>query len=389
MVGCSHESSASDVVGRMRMSAAEIERHLASFSGRGVAAVLLSTCHRTELYWWGDADLLSWFDAHVVPRGYGPAVVEQREADLAVRHLFSVTAGMRSARYGEPEIMRQVRTSWTASQDAGVTHALLDAIFRRALEAARHIRLAIGDDADPALGSRVRDTIVAHGLSRAEADGNVAPLQLLVIGAGDAARGVLEALTTDRPRCGHPAGDAWRIAVTSRSDSSAARLASAFGVQPLPWASRDAALRTADVAVFAVHAATPLIDAATATRLTDGRGTSAQWLDLGVPANVDVCGLPASVQWIGLETLAPHSRSNAVRDKRANAALQRELARFATEMHRRQVGARITMLEERAATVARAAFAAASSTPGDTASADAVARQVTRLLLRELSKLSA
>ena len=210
-----------------------------------------------------------------------------------------------------------------------------------------------------------------------------------MIGAGDAARGVLEVLTAARQREENADGQAWRLAVTSRSDASAVHLAGAFGVHSLTWASRDTALRTADVAVFVVQATTPLIDAATATRLTTGRSVPVQWLDPGVPANIDVCVLPASVQWIGLEMLAPHSRSNAGCDKRANGALQRELPRFATEMHRRQMGVRITMLEERAATVARAAFAASSSTPGDTASADAAARQVARLLLRELSKLSA
>jgi len=49
----------------------------------------------------------------------------------------------------------------------------------------------------------------------------------------------------------------------------------------------------------------------------------------------------------------------------------------------------LPLRQVRAATVARAAFAAASSTPDAAASADAVARHVTRLLLRELSKLSA
>ena len=162
MVGCPHESSASDVVGRMRTPAAVVARHLAEFSRDGVAAVLLSTCHRTELHWWRDIDMTAWFDTHVVPRGCGPASVEQRDPDFSVRHLFAVTSGMRSARCGEPDIMLQVRTAWTAAQDAHASHSLLDAIFCRALQAARHIRLAIGTDADPALGARVRDMVVSQ-----------------------------------------------------------------------------------------------------------------------------------------------------------------------------------------------------------------------------------
>ncbi len=57
MVGCSHETSAADVVGRLRMPAIMVDACLAELRAQGVPAVLLSTCHRTELYWWGEDDL--------------------------------------------------------------------------------------------------------------------------------------------------------------------------------------------------------------------------------------------------------------------------------------------------------------------------------------------
>ena len=381
MVGCSHETSAADVVGRLRMPAIMVDACLAQLRAQGVSAVLLSTCHRTELYWWGEDDLSPWFETQVLSRGSGAVELERREADLAVRHLFGVTAGMRSARFGEPEIMRQVRTAWMAAQLAGATSALLDAVFRRALEAARHIRVAIGADADPSLGARVRDALATHFSNCAGDD--AAPRNVLIVGAGDAARGVMETLLQPSLRA------SMRVAVSSRSDTSAARLAATVGASVVPWSERDDALRNAAAVVFAVQASTPLIDGALARALTDGRGAPAFWIDLGVPANVDAASLPAQVECVGIDLLAPHSRRDLARDRRANAALQRELARFAGDMQRRRLGARITVLEARAATVARAAFAASSGPAGTDASADAVARQVTRLLLREISELSA
>ncbi|MES3035581.1 MAG: NAD(P)-binding domain-containing protein [Gemmatimonadota bacterium] len=381
MVGCSHETSAADVVGRLRMPAIMVDACLAQLRAQGVPAVLLSTCHRTELYWWGEDDLSPWFEAQVVSRGGGAVELERREADLAVRHLFSVTAGMRSARFGEPEIMRQVRTAWMAAQLAGTTSTLLDTVFRRALEAARHIRVAIGSDADPSLGARVRDALQARFADAGSATSQ--PREVLIVGAGDAARGVVETLVQPALRAG------MRVAITSRSDTSAARLAATAGAIVVPWADRDEAIRSADAVVFAVQASTPLIDGSLAQTLVDGCASRAFWIDLGVPANVDATALPAQVDCVGIDLLAPQSRRDLARDRRANGALQRELARFAGDMQRRRIGARITVLEARAATVARAALAASTSPSGSDDSADAVARQVTRLLLREIAELSA
>lgn len=381
MVGCSHETSAADVVGRLRIPAIMVDACLAELRAQGVPAVLLSTCHRTELYWWGEDDLSPWFESHVLTRGGGTVEVERREADLAVRHLFSVTAGMRSARFGEPEIMRQVRTAWMAAQLAGTTSTLLDTVFRRALEAARHIRLAIGSDADPSLGARVRDALVTH---LATLTGTVpATQQVLIVGAGDAARGVVETLVRSA------LGDGVRVAVSSRSGTSAAKLAASTGAGVVPWADRDEAIRSAAAVVFAVQSGTPLIDAALANTLMDGCRRRAFWIDLGVPANVDARALPEQVEYVGIDLLAPQSRRDLVRDRRANTALQRELARFAGDMQRRRLGARIEVLEARAATVARAAMASRHGSDGTDDYADAVARQLTRLLLRELAELSA
>ncbi len=379
MRGCSHETTASDVVGRLRLPAAAVDACLDELRRDGVPAVLLSTCHRSELYWWGDADLTSWFESRVMAHGDGSALVEHLEADLAVRHLFEVTAGMRSARFGEPEIMRQVRTAWLTAQAAKATNSLLDTIFQRALEAARHIRIAIGTDADPTLGARVRDAVLA----RAPCAGHAPPLELLLIGAGDVARGLLEAVADAALRT------RMRVSLTSRSDRSASRLAAAFGVTVVPWVARDLAISSAEVVVFAVQASTPLIAGSLARELTAARSAPALWLDLGVPSNVDARALPPTVEWLGLETIAPRSGRDVVRDRRARASLQRELARFAADMLRRRLGARITMLEAHATTVARAALSTSGELTWSAASADAMARRVTQALLREITDLSA
>ncbi len=378
MVGCSHETSDAVAVGRVRLSAAAVQSALESLRADGIAAVLLSTCHRTELYWAGDADLQPWLEAQLVSRTSAPLHVERRIADLAVRHLFSVASGMCSARFGEPEILRQVRTAWITAQSLEATDAMLDAIFRRAVEAARHIRIAIGCDADPSLGARVRDSVLAR---EGRPDGQLT--DLLIVGAGDAARGVLETVTAASMR------SRVRVSLTSRSDDRAARLAAANGATPIPWCRRDEQISVADAVVFAVQSTTPLIESRAAGRLMAAREAKALWIDLGVPGCVEPGALPPSVELVGLDALAPPSRRDVGRDRRAHMALQRELARFAADTQRRRIGSRILALEERAASVVRDAVKGSSDGAWSADTADAVARRVTRALLREIAELSA
>jgi glutamyl-tRNA reductase len=366
VISLSHEHNPTDVVGRLRITPERHDALLADLAARGANAVLVSTCHRSELYWLGDDDLASWFTSQVLDGDASALRFERADADLAVRHLFAVSAGMRSARYGEPEILGQVRRAWVASRSAGVADSALSALFRQAIDAARHIRAAMGSDADPSLGERVRTLVEQYAAAQ-----QARPLRLLVVGAGDAARGVLEAL-------GHAALPQLHVQVTSRTDARAESLAHRFHADECDWINREAAIQRADVVVFAVHVTSPLVPCDVASLLPK-RITRAMWVDLGVPSavadgfaapGVDVVSL---AQLDGGGTPALHE----ARMRRAGAALQHELARCARATHRLQLGARLGAIEERAVAMA---------TEQANAPADVVARRVTRLLLRELTR---
>ncbi|QJR38015.1 hypothetical protein [Gemmatimonas groenlandica] len=395
LIGCSHEQSDVDAVGRLRILPAELPVQLEALRAVGIPAVVVSTCHRTELYWWGDHDPSAWFDALLVERGVSDVQLDRKHADLAVRHLFAVSAGMCSARFGEPEILGQVRRAWSTSRDLGATNALLDSVFRHAVDAARHIRAAIGSQANASLGVRVHEALLELvATQRAESsspDDAEAPCRVLVIGAGDAARTVVAALT-------HAPGETELVVrVTSRTDSRAAVLAYAHGLSHVAWSARDHAIAASDVVIFAAHSTTPIVTSVQARALLRDGNTTPIWIDLGVPPNVgNAADLPDAVQYVDLDWLAlfsgdVHGTSDVT--ARAQIALQRELARFAGVMHRRQVGARLALLEQRAVDAARAAFdshaLAAGDSPNVEHAADAMARRVTRLLLRELTALSA
>jgi len=341
---------------------------------------MLSTCHRTELYWWGDEELSEWF-AHTVQRHEPGAAVRahftQLDADLAVRHLFSVASGMKSVRFGEPEILGQLRRAWALARRVGTSHGSIDGTFRYAIEAARHVRAAMGHEADASLGERVHERLVA-GLTVSGETARDIP-QIVVVGSGDAARGVLEALRR-APIAGA------QVHVTSRTDVRAAALASEFGCPMVPWNEREHALREADAVVFAVHVTSPLVPASFAATMPS-KTRRAVWVDLGVPGAVDPGFASPEVQMISLATIeaaeeatvqsAPWRAFHDARQRRASAALQQELARYARATHRHQLGARLGALEAQAVAVA--------SSFRD-APVDEMVRKVTRLVLREFAR---
>lgn len=368
VVGCSHERNTSDAVGHLRIAPERLTELLAELGAAGHHAVIVSTCHRTELYWWGDEELQPWFVQRVLGEQASALCIERADADLAVRHLFSVAAGMRSARYGESEILGQLRRACTAARAAGTSHGPLDGAFRQAIDAGRHIRQAMGSDADATLGQQVRARIAT-----AVDDVGAAEVPVLLVGSGDAARSVLEALR-EAPV---PAAS---VRLVSRTRSRAEALADRYTVPVLDWEAHRHAIATTPVVVFAVHVTTPLADLDVARAAMTASGPHRPlWIDLGVPGAVAPAVRADGIELVTLAELAgrPLSAVAEERARRAGLALQHELARYARTTHRLQLGERLGTLEARAIAVA----AEHGSAP-----VDEVARRVTRLVLRELTR---
>jgi glutamyl-tRNA reductase len=233
----------------------------------------------------------------------------------------------------------------------------------------------MGQETDASLGARVRQRLSAHLASRRFGDSP----HIVVVGSGDAARSVLDALR-QKPVAGA------QVHVTSRTDQRAQLLADEFAIPVVPWERREPALREADAVVFAVHVTSPLVLVGFASTMP-ARGMPAVWVDLGVPGAVAAEFSTPHVQLISLASIdaeadtesqsAPWRAMHEARARRANVALQQELARYARAAHRHSLGARLGSVEEQALAVA--------SSHGD-APVDEMVRKVTRLVLRELSR---
>src|SRR5215213_9989876 len=110
VVGVSHHTAAVGVREQFAFTPAELSELLEREHEAGRSALLLTTCNRCELYWTGEADREAWFRdlAHARRVDLNGALVRFDGAD-AVRHLFTVAAGLDSQILGESEILGQMR----------------------------------------------------------------------------------------------------------------------------------------------------------------------------------------------------------------------------------------------------------------------------------------
>ncbi len=136
--------------------------------------VLLSTCHRVEIYETTD---------RIEP------VPEMRTlvGRDAAAHLLRVAAGLDSAIAGEPQILRQVRVAYeTATSDL---HPMLGRLFERALHVGREIRRATRlGDVQRSVGSLAVDDALRSLVDPESAT-------VLVIGAGEMGKLAVRALS--------------------------------------------------------------------------------------------------------------------------------------------------------------------------------------------------
>jgi glutamyl-tRNA reductase len=281
VVGVSHHTAGVEVRERFAFTPAETAALLESQRRAGQSALLLSTCNRCELYWSGGGDGEAWFNDLAQSRGVTPPIsLTRHESIAAVRHLFTVTAGLDSQILGETEILGQVRRAFDAARAAGSTTRDMDTILSAALAAGRRVRRETLLGRHPASVSSA-----AVGLM-AERWGNIGGKAVVVLGAGEAAEGVLRALHER---------SASNVTLLSRRPERARVLANAWGAGVGGWEELEQRLKGADLLLVATASSRPVVTAAQLSQAMAGRERELFVIDLAVPRNVE----PAARQITG------------------------------------------------------------------------------------------
>ena len=195
--------------------------------------LILSTCNRVELLTAAGrrsragADLLRFLDEYfaVAPASITPHLYEYRERE-AVRHLFRVASSLDSMVVGEPQILGQVKESYTVAREVGAVSGSLDTLIQRAFTVAKKVR------SETQIGSSsVSIASVAVDLAR-KIFGSLDGKTVLLVGAGRC--------PSSRPATSFSRGHS-NILVANRTLERAERIAAQFNGAVIPF---DASLRS-------------------------------------------------------------------------------------------------------------------------------------------------
>lgn len=315
--------------------AREIARRL---HAHGMPAMVLATCHRLEVYWWGhraQRDVALEIMTHVAETDAAIAATHH-EDNAAFMHLMAVASGVRSPRQGEPEILGQVRTAWRKAYTEGWTNDDFDHAVQGAISAARYIRRTNGSWSSDSIGDATV-SLITRELTHLHVDGGAQ--HVLVVGAGAVGVSVAQALHAQRmgkvdTHGALVAHAPWTLEITNRTNDRATALAVRCGGEVRPWDRWTDSLPHADVVVFSARSPEPLVSASQLHEAAERRGAPALWIDLASPGNVVCDASDTRIVRRALADLAGDAHPEI--DAHVESSLHMELARFRANDARRQ-----------------------------------------------------
>ena len=203
-------------------------------------AIVLATCNRTEfIVWASDVPTAANSVLRFLTQEYQLKLRDWSHFyrlmdDLALNHIFRVTAGLDSMVLGEPEIVGQVKQAWAQAQQAGTTGRFLDAVMQKAMTVSKRVRT------ETAIGSSAVSVPYASVELSREVLGDLAGRELLLIGAGKMSERAAHYLMK---------AGANRVKVMNRTACRGEDLATQLGATPVSWDDRLQHLKKADIIV--------------------------------------------------------------------------------------------------------------------------------------------
>jgi glutamyl-tRNA reductase len=281
VIGATHHRAPLAVREKLSLSAesaAALQAEFASFPGLKEFAVL-NTCNRVEFYGVAAtpeaAQRVS--AAFCARQQFDPAEFEKIWLNLrdreAVQHLVEVSAGLDSQIVGENEIFGQVKDAYAAAQARGSTGPVLNRVFQKGFQAAKHVRThtAITE-------GQVSVANVAVDLAL-NIFGTLDKTRILLVGAGEIGEKTAKAFQSR---------GAAELTVASRRLERAMELASALGASAMPFEQRETRLSEFDVVVCATSAPDVVMTfAATKAAMQKRPARPLFFIDQALPRDVD------------------------------------------------------------------------------------------------------
>jgi len=326
LLGVNHTTAPVEVRERLAIPAgglADATRSLLQHPGVR-EGLILSTCNRVEFV--AEEDDANLPDLRKFLREYfslqasaiEPHLYEFRERD-AVRHLFRVASSLDSMVVGEPQILGQVKESYSVAREVGAVSKSLERLLQSAFTTAKKVRT------ETEIGSSsVSIASVAVDLAH-RIFGSLQGRQVLLVGAGKmsllAARHLMQQGAT-------------QILVANRTPERAQQLAAEFHGLAVPFADLQEHAPKADIIITSTGALGYVFTRAQAQAILHRRkGKPIFFIDIAVPRDVEPEANEVDGAFVySIDDLQQVASSNMVqRSAEADAAekiVSREVDRF-------------------------------------------------------------
>ncbi len=260
-------------------------------------AVILSTCHRTELYGVTAGDPRE--AQQQMARFLGSFHVV-REAELlphlcfyedggVAQHLFAVAAGLESMVLGEPQVLGQVRAALGEALGCGTVGKILSRLFRAAVRVGKRARTETGIARTPLSISSLAVSLAEQVL------GSLCGKEALIVGSGEMS--VLAARLLFKRGI-------QKLKVTSRRYERALSFAGSLQGEAVPWEALPEALQQADLVISSTAAPHAVISAEMIRQAMRRRRRPLILIDIAMPRDIEPeAGKIANVYLYNLDAL--------------------------------------------------------------------------------------
>ncbi|GAA1392240.1 glutamyl-tRNA reductase [Luteococcus peritonei] len=253
-------------------------------------ALVLSTCNRTEVYLEADrfhggleAVAAQLSEQIGVERSALSELCAVVHDEAAVRHCFSLVAGLDSLVVGENQILGQVRDALSSAQDIHSSGPGLNALFQTALRVGKRVQ------SETSIGAAGRSTLSAAVAQLDEAGIDFSGTRVLVVGAG-AMAGLAARLLASRGAV---------VDCANRTLAKAELLATEVGGQAIEMSELQAAVASHHVVITCTGAAGSLVSAES----LGGGPAPRAIVDLAMPPDVDQDVVQRGVMLVNLASL--------------------------------------------------------------------------------------
>jgi len=362
-VGVSHHHAPLEVRERLYLA----DGHAAELASELGAAVVLSTCNRTEVYLAdGDPERVREELERRSGLELGSLLARWDEGEV-VTHLFRVVAGLDSLVPGESQILGQVREAYEGARTRGATGTLLNRLFEDALRAGKRVRTE-------AKLHELPESVAASAVELGARElAGVEGRRALLFGAGKMSELAARDLR----------GRGAEVVVASRTLESAQELAERVGGRAAAFDAVAVELPEADLVISATRCPYPILHA----EAIRPREKPLVLVDVAVPRDLDpAIGELEGCTLFDIDALGEGlvGREDEVRE--AESIVAEEAARFAEWRRSRDAADAIRDLraraeEIRAEELARAGARLAELSPRERETVETLTSQIVNKLL--------